>query len=70
MSNSPESLVRRFFAAWADPKADELGSFSHDDAVWVDGPKGVRRGAAAIKAEITAELTAVGGVTVPPLRGK
>ena len=27
MSNSPESVVRRFFAAWADPKADELGSF-------------------------------------------
>jgi hypothetical protein len=38
MSDPPESVVRRFFAAWADPKPDELGSFFHEDAVWVDGP--------------------------------
>ena len=64
MSDPPESVVRRFFTAWVDPKPDELGSFFHDDAVWVDGPQGVRRGAEAIKAEIAAQLSAVGGATV------
>jgi limonene-1,2-epoxide hydrolase len=64
MSGSPESVVREFFAAWADPKPDELGSFFDDAAEWVDGPQGVRRGADAIKAELTAQLTAVGGVRV------
>ena len=64
MSDSPESLVRKYLAAWADPKPDELGSFFRENAVWVDGPQGVRRGADAITAEITSQLTAVGGVTV------
>src|SRR5215469_846326 len=64
MRDSPESLVRRFFAAWADPNPDELGSFFHDAAVWVDGPQGVRRGAEAITSELADQLKAVGGVTV------
>jgi limonene-1,2-epoxide hydrolase len=64
MSDSPESVVRRFFAAWAEPNADELGSFFHDDAVWVDGPQGARRGAYAIKSELAAQLKAVRGVVV------
>ena len=32
--------------------------------MWVDGPQGVRRGGDTITAEITAQLKAVGGVTV------
>ncbi|OBH59813.1 nuclear transport factor 2 family protein [Mycobacterium sp. E2479] len=64
MSDSPESVVRRFFAAWSDPKADELGSFFNEDAQWVDGPQGIRDGAEAIKVELAAQLTAVGGVKV------
>ena len=64
MSDSPESLVRKFFAAWADPEPDELGSFFHDDAVWVDGPQGVRHGADAISSELVTQLKAVGGVIV------
>ncbi len=64
MSDSPESLVRKFFAAWADPKPEELGSFFDDAAVWADGPQGVRRGADAIKSELCNQLRAVGGVTV------
>ena len=64
MSDSPESVVRKFFAAWEDPQCDELGKSFHDAAVWVDGPQGVRRGADAITAELTSQLTAVGGVTV------
>jgi ketosteroid isomerase-like protein len=63
MSDSPESVVREFYAAWADPKADVLGSFFADEAEWHDGPQGVRRGAAAIRDEITSQLTAVGGTT-------
>jgi len=38
MSNSQESVVRKFLPAWADPKTDELANFFADDAVWVDGP--------------------------------
>jgi limonene-1,2-epoxide hydrolase len=64
MSESPEAVVRRFFDAWVDPKLDELRGFFADGAVWVDGPQGVRRGADSIAAEITSQLTAVGGVTV------
>ncbi len=64
MSESPEALVGRFFAAWADPQLDELAAFFDESAVWVDGPQGVHHGVDAIKAELTRQLTAVGGVTV------
>jgi limonene-1,2-epoxide hydrolase len=64
MSGKPEKIVRDFFAAWADPKPDELGGFFHAAAVWVDGPQGVRSGAEAITTELAAQLKAVGGATV------
>lgn len=64
MSDSPESVVRKFLAAWADPKADELATFFADDAVWVDGPQGVRRGAAAVVAELTRQLAISGPATI------
>jgi limonene-1,2-epoxide hydrolase len=54
MSDSPESVVRKFLAAWTDPKPDELVSFFDDGAVWVDGGRGVYRGADAIKAQFEA----------------
>lgn len=63
-SDSPESVVRRFFAAWAEPEPEALRSFFHDAAEWVDGPQGVRRGADEIKAELATQLKAVGGVRV------
>jgi limonene-1,2-epoxide hydrolase len=56
MSDSPESGVREFLAARPDPKADEFTNFFDDDAVWVDGPQGVRRGANAIVDELTKHL--------------
>jgi hypothetical protein len=37
MSDSPESVVRKYFAAWADPEAHELGSFFHDAGVGAAG---------------------------------
>ncbi|HTY34040.1 nuclear transport factor 2 family protein [Mycobacterium sp.] len=64
MSDSPESLVRKFFAAWTDPQPEKLGGFFHADAVWVDGPQGVRRGVDAIKSELATQLKAVGGAQV------
>jgi limonene-1,2-epoxide hydrolase len=64
MGDSPESVVRRFFAAWADPNQDELGSFFDDAAVWIDGPQGVRRGADAIKSELAVQLKMTRGVNV------
>lgn len=64
MNESPESVVRRFFAAWTHPDPDELGTFFDSDAVWVDGPQGVRRGVAAITAELVDQLAVSGGVSV------
>jgi limonene-1,2-epoxide hydrolase len=64
MNDSPESVVRKFLAAWADPKADELANFLADDAVWVDGPQGVRRGANAIVDELTKQLATSHPMTI------
>ena len=61
MSDSPAAVVRRFLAAWAHPDATELGAFLDDDAIWVDGPQGVRHGAEAIVTELTNQLTFGGG---------
>jgi uncharacterized protein (TIGR02246 family) len=64
MSGSPESVVRTFLAAWTDPKADELATFFDEDAVWVDGPQGVRRGASAIVDELAKQLAISRGMTI------
>jgi limonene-1,2-epoxide hydrolase len=64
MSDSPESVVWKFFAAWADPQAGRTGQFFDDGAVWVDGPQGVRRGVDAIKSELAAQLAVSGSVIV------
>jgi limonene-1,2-epoxide hydrolase len=51
------AVVRDFLGAWTDPKADELRRFLNDDAVWIDGPQGVRRGADVIVDELTRQLS-------------
>jgi limonene-1,2-epoxide hydrolase len=56
VSRSPQAVVREFLAAWQEPRADELRAFLSDDAVWVDGPQGVRRGADVIVDELTRQL--------------
>jgi limonene-1,2-epoxide hydrolase len=48
--------VRNFLAAFADPKLDELVSFFSDDALFIDGPRGVHRGVDAIRSELESEL--------------
>ena len=57
MSSSPESTVRRFLAAWAEPDQEELASFLTEEVVWVDGPQGVRRGAKAVVDELARQLS-------------
>jgi limonene-1,2-epoxide hydrolase len=64
VSGGPESSVRKFYAAWATPDADTLGSFFAEDVVWVDGAQGQHRGVEAIKTELTNQLAVVGGVDV------
>jgi limonene-1,2-epoxide hydrolase len=64
VSDAPESVVREFLAAWTDPKADELARFLADDAVWVDGPQGVRNGAQAIVDELTSQLSVSRGMRI------
>ena len=56
MSESPEAVVRKFLAAFAEPNVDELVSFFSDDAVFLDGPRGVHRGVDAIRSELEAEF--------------
>jgi limonene-1,2-epoxide hydrolase len=57
MSDSPESVVRNFLAAWAQPKLDELVGFFSDEALFIDGPRGVHRGVDAIRSELDAEIS-------------
>jgi limonene-1,2-epoxide hydrolase len=57
MNDSPEAIVRGLLALWGDPKAERLAEFFAEDAVWVDGPNGVHRGAKAIVEELTRQLS-------------
>ena len=51
MSDSAESVVRKFLAANLQSDVDELIAFFSDDAVYTDSPRGVHRGIDAIRAE-------------------
>jgi limonene-1,2-epoxide hydrolase len=57
MNDSPESVVRKFLAAWARPELDELVAFFSDDAVFIDGPRGVHHGIDAIRSELDDEIS-------------
>ena len=52
MSDSAETVVRNFLAAWKRSDLDELAGFISDDAVYTDGPRGTHSGIDAIKAEL------------------
>jgi limonene-1,2-epoxide hydrolase len=64
VADSPESVVRRFFAAFPRSDVDELAGFFSDDAVYVDGPRGIHRGADAIRAEFQSIVAMVPSTTV------
>ena len=59
LTDSPESVVRGFLASWADPKLDKVAGFFADDAVFVDGPRGVHRGLNAIRSQLEIDLRPV-----------
>jgi limonene-1,2-epoxide hydrolase len=61
MTKAPAMIVRDFLAAWGEGDRGELARFLSDDAVWVDGPQGVRRGADEILDVLTAQLATSGG---------
>jgi limonene-1,2-epoxide hydrolase len=55
VSDSPESVVRKFLGALEDPsKPDEIADHFADDGVYAD-PRGVHRGIDAIRAEFRAQ---------------
>jgi limonene-1,2-epoxide hydrolase len=56
VATSPEAVVKDFLAAWGHPDADRLAGFFRDDAVYVDGPGNVHRGADAIRKEFERQL--------------
>ena len=65
MSESPESVVRRFFSAVRSPDVDELTGFFSADAVYIDGARGTYAGIDAIRAEFDAQVQVVpSGVVV------
>lgn len=57
MGDPTESVVRRFLSASVDPTVEELVGFFSDDAVWIDGPRGVHRGIDAIRTELELQLS-------------
>jgi len=52
MSESAESVIRKYLAAMEQSDADELASYFSDDAVFIDGPRGTHEGIDAIRAEM------------------
>ncbi|OBK82496.1 limonene-1,2-epoxide hydrolase family protein [Mycobacterium sp. 1164985.4] len=52
MSESAESVIRRYLAAMETSDADELASYYCDDAVFIDGPRGTHEGIDAIRTEM------------------
>jgi limonene-1,2-epoxide hydrolase len=64
MSDSPESVVRKFFAAWSDPWRTNWAGFSMTPPCGSMVRKECAGGADAIKSELATQLKAVGGVRV------
>ena len=64
MSESAETVVRKYLAAWKRSDLDELVSFICDDAVFTDGPRGVHHGIDAIRAELETMVKVVPSTSV------
>jgi limonene-1,2-epoxide hydrolase len=64
MGDSAGTVVRKFFAAFLQSDVAELVSFFSDDAVYIDGPRGVHRGIDAIRSEFAALAQMVPSTTV------
>jgi len=64
MSESAETVVRKYLAAWKRSDLDELVSFISDDAVFTDGPRGVHHGIDAIRAELETMVKVVPSTSI------
>lgn len=62
--SDPAGTVRKFFAAFLQSDVAELISFFSDDAVYIDGPRGVHRGIDAIRSEFATLAQMVPSTTV------
>jgi limonene-1,2-epoxide hydrolase len=69
VADPPDSVVRKFFACFPRSDVDELVGFFSDDAVYIDGPRGVHNGIDAIKAEfwVTVGMVPSTAVTIGSL---
>jgi limonene-1,2-epoxide hydrolase len=64
VTDSAESVVRNFFACFPASDVDEVIGYFHDDAVYIDGPRGVHKGINAIRTELQSQLEMVPNTTV------
>ena len=64
MTDSAESAIRNFLACFPASDVDEVIGFFNDDAVYIDGPRGVHRGINAIRTELQSQLELVPNTTV------
>ncbi|WP_197505242.1 limonene-1,2-epoxide hydrolase family protein [Mycobacterium sp. 1245499.0] len=52
MTNSAESVIREFLGCFPQSDVDELVGYFSDDAVYIDGPRGVHQGIDNIRTEL------------------
>jgi limonene-1,2-epoxide hydrolase len=64
VADSAESVIRKFFACFPASDVDEVIGFFTDDAVYIDGPRGVHNGINAIRTELQSQLEMVPNTTV------
>jgi limonene-1,2-epoxide hydrolase len=64
MTNSAESVVRKFLSCFPASHVDEVVGFFSEDAVYIDGPRGVHPGIDAIRTELQSMLMMVPNTTV------
>jgi limonene-1,2-epoxide hydrolase len=64
VNDSAESVVRKFLGSFPAADVSDVVEFLSDDAVYIDGPRGVHTGIAAIRAELQAQLAMVPNTTV------
>ena len=64
MTDSAQSVIRKFLACFPASDVDEVIGFFSDDAVYIDGPRGVHRGIKALRTELQSQLAMVPNTTV------
>jgi limonene-1,2-epoxide hydrolase len=57
-------VIRKFLACFPASDVDDVVGFFSDDAVYIDGPRGVHRGINAIRTELQSQLAMVPNTTV------